>query len=68
MEFASDLPRLSLTVLQVSTPYIRPIASILPPRAGGRNLWVTALVLLVPGYLGFATSPWVRETQTWKNL
>lgn len=33
-----------------------------------RNIWGTALLLLVLIYLGFVTCPWVRDTEAWQQL
>ena len=33
-----------------------------------RNLWLAALILLVLGYLGFVTCPWIRETEAWRKM
>ena len=33
-----------------------------------RSLWLASLILLVLGYLGFVTCPWIRETQAWNHL
>jgi formate hydrogenlyase subunit 3/multisubunit Na+/H+ antiporter MnhD subunit len=57
-----------MSVIEAVIWYLALVVLLAYIRDPKRNIWATALLLLVLIYLGFVTCPWVRETEAWQQL